>query len=230
MRISIPQRLSPVHGATAALGARYSLLSGWQVPETYSTVEAELAAARAGVGLADISSQGKLYVEGAEAAQALQAAFGPAPEAPGAGAPLPGGYAYRLRPDHFFLLTAIGAEAQTQAAVQAAVAAGGWFVTVTDMTHGLAGLCLAGPRARALLGQLCGLDFSEAAFPNRTVKATSLAKTKQLILRQDRGGAPAFSLFGAQSFAAYVWSAIQTAGHAHGLTPLGLTALTALEG
>lgn len=229
MAISVPARLSPVHAATAALGARYAEHSGWQIPDSYTSVEAELAAARAGVGLADISGHGKLYVEGAPAAAVVQAAFGQAPAEIGAGASLAGAQVFRLRPDQFFVVTAIGAEAETQARLNVAAAAGG-PVTITDVTHGLAAFGLVGPQTRALLSQLSALDFGAAAFPNRSLKITSLAKAKHLILRQDRGGLPAFTLFGAQSLSAYVWSVIRDAGQACGLAPLGLTAWVSLEG
>lgn len=227
MTVATPVRYSPVHTATTQAGARYTRMAGWQVPEMYTDLAAELAAARERAGLVDLSSFGKLYVEGAAAAEALQAAFGQAPAAVGASAPVPGGAAYRLRPDLCLLITQPGAEADLPAQIEKASAG---FVTVTDVTHGLAGFGLVGPQARTVLSHLSGLDFGDAAFPNRAVRPTSLAKTRQIITRHDRGGQPAFGLFGPQSFAAYVWDALLEAGHPAGLVPLGLAAFKALEG
>jgi heterotetrameric sarcosine oxidase gamma subunit len=227
MTASTPNRLSPVQAAASALGARYIAHAGWQVPEVYSSVDAELAAARAGVALVDVSSLGKLYVEGAAAADTLRAAFGSAPEAVGAGVRVAGLAVFQIRPDLFFLLTATGAEAEAEARLSAARQA---FVTVTDVTHGLAGLGLLGPRARGVLGQLSALNLDPAAFPDLHLRSTSVAKTRQLLVRQDRGGLPVFYLFGAQSLAVYVWDVIRAAGQAAGLVPLGLNSFLSLEG
>jgi glycine cleavage system aminomethyltransferase T len=109
------------------------------------------------------------------------------------------------------------------------VAQGGWFVTVTDVTHGLAEMCLVGPRSRDVLRKLCALDFHPDLFPQLTAKPTSVAKTRQLVMCRDLGSLPAFWLAGAQSVAAYVWDVILEAGHEFGLAPIGIAALAELE-
>ncbi len=204
-------------------------MAGWRFPEAYTTPAAEIAAARKSVALADVTPHGKLQIEGAAALEAARAAFGHAPEAIGAGVPVEGGYLYRLRHDQFYLSTPPGGEGSAQARLEAAIADNRWFVTVTDLTQGLAEMRVIGPHSRSLLSKVCALDFQPDAFPNLAAKQTSLAKTRQLILRRDFGNLPAFTCVGAQSLGAYVWEVMLEAGQEFGLVPMGIAALAALE-
>jgi sarcosine oxidase subunit alpha len=103
------------------------------------------------------------------------------------------------------------------------------FVTVTDLSQGLAEIRLIGPSSRSVLSKVCGLDFSAEAFPNLTAKQTSLAKTKQLLIRRDFGSLPAFTFAGAQSLSAYVWEVVMEAGKEFGILPIGASAMGVLE-
>jgi len=160
---------------------------------------------------------------------AVKAAFGSAPEKIGGHMAVSAGRLYRLRPELFYLSTRPGGETEARTQLEAAIAAHHLFVTVTDQTHGLADLRLIGPASRAVLSQLCALDFADEAFPNLTVKQTSVAKTKQMVIRRDFGDLPTFTLVGAASLAAYLWGVILEAGHEFGITPIGVEALRQLE-
>ena len=65
---SLPLKLSPLYEVAAHAGAQFSLCEGWQVAQVYTSAQDEAALARQGVGLADQSAQGKILVEGREAA------------------------------------------------------------------------------------------------------------------------------------------------------------------
>ncbi len=222
-------RLSPLYTTTQRLGAQFTDVAGWRVVERYTSVEAEVIAARERVALADVTPHGKLHIEGTAALEAVKAAFGSAPEQIGSGISVNMGQLYRLRHDQFYLSTPPGEESTAQARLEAVIAAGALFVTVTDQTQGLADLRLLGPASRAVLSKLCGLNFHPEAFPNRAARQTSLAKTKQLILRRDFGSLPAYTIIGAQSLSAYVWEAIMQAGREFGMVAVGLKALRELE-
>jgi sarcosine oxidase subunit alpha len=228
--MSLPHKVTALHATTERLGARYvDHMGGWRFPGGYATVEDEIAAIRAGCGLADVTPHGKLQIEGDAAHAALAAAFDHAPEAIHSGRRVPAGYLFRLRPDLFYLSTPPGRESDAASQIEAAVAGLGLFVTVTDVTHGLADLCLIGPNSALVLSHLCGLDFRDAAFPNLAGQHSSVAKTRQLIRRRDFGPLPSYSLAGDQSLAAYLWEALTTAGREYGLRPVGVQALAALE-
>jgi sarcosine oxidase subunit alpha len=224
-----PPKLTALYGTAQRLGAQFVELAGWRFADAYAARPAELEAARSRVGLADVSAHGKLQIEGVEAPLALRAALGAAPEAIGAGQHIDAGTLYCVRRDLYYLSTPPGGEPAAQARLQSAIAEARWFVTVTDVTHGLAELCLAGPRSRDVLRKLCALDFHPDLFPDLTARPTSVAKTRQLVMRRDFGPVPAFSLAGAQSLAAYVWDVIAEAGREFGLAPIGIAALAELE-
>ncbi len=225
-----PLKLTALHALTQRLGARYvDHMGQWHFPGGYASPAEEVAAIRAGCGLADVTPHGKLQIEGEAAFEALRAAFGEAPEAIHAGTRGQAGHLVRLRHDLFYLSTPPGREAEALASLNAAIAGLGVFVTVTDFTHGLADLCLIGPASALVLSHLCGLDFRPAAFPDLAVKQTSVAKTRQMIRRRDFGPLPSYSLAGEQSVAAYLWEALTAAGQEHGLRPVGVEALRVLE-
>lgn len=159
--------------------------------------------------LADASTDGKITVEGAAAAAIVTAAWGVTGLAVTAGAEIPGGKVYCLRPDWFFVHTAADAVAATLDALTAAVARQNVLITVTDVTHGRAGIRVQGPGSAELLSRLCGLDFRPAAFPNGTARFSSLAKTRQLLIRDDRDGLTTFFVFGPRSLGRYVWEVME---------------------
>jgi len=213
-------KLSPLHLKAQQGGAQFSQAGGWQVAQVYASVGAEVELARRGAGLADESANGKVLVEGEEAGEVVGMDL-----EVGAGAPLEAGWVYRLRPDLFFLSTPPGGEEAAQNALAARAA--GRFVAITDLTHGRAELRLVGPASPRVLGLVCGLDFER--FPDRAARQSSLAKSAQLVIRRDLGGAPAFSLIGARSLGAYLWEALLQVGGGWGVAPIGRAALLALE-
>lgn len=222
-------KLSPLYTPAHLLGAKFAEMGGWKLAETFSGVESDAAAARQSVALADTSAHGKVQVEGVAAIEVMKAALGVAPDNPGAGVIVEGGYVYRLRPDQFFVVTPPGGEAEMLTRLEKAVADRSAFVTVTDLSQGLAEMRLIGPNSRSVLSKVCGLDFSAEAFPNLTAKQTSLAKTKQLLIRRDFGSLPAFTFSGAQSLSAYVWEVVLEAGQEFGIAPIGVAAMRVLE-
>jgi sarcosine oxidase subunit alpha len=197
-------RLTPLFAATQAHGAEFIDVNGWRFARIF-------------------------FIEGIDAHAALVAAYAVAPDVVGAHTAVADGGLYRLRHDQFYLSTSPGGERQAQTGLEAAIIERRLFVTVTNQTHGLADLRLIGPQSRAVLSQLCSLDFAEAAFPNQTLKQTSVAKTKQMVVRRDFGPLPAYTLVGAQSLAAYLWEVVLTAGREFGIEPIGVAALRELE-
>jgi sarcosine oxidase subunit alpha len=182
-----------------------------------------MSAVRNHVALADVSDRGKIFVEGQTAESILSLS---APLAVGEGVVQNGRTIFRLRPDHFFVsATADSVEAVT-AELTAAAKQSSELITVTDITHGRSQLLVIGPKAAELLSRLCGLDFYDGRFPNLSARQSSVAKTRQLILRQDMesqdiGTLPAYSLIGSRSLAAYLWQTTLESGRDLEITPIG---------
>lgn len=219
---------TPLHTVEQGLGARFTDIEGWEIPEIYMDVEAEVGAARQGVVLSDETPNGKLTVEGEAAEAVLKGAFELPAIAVGAGAAVEEDWVYCLRKDFFFVSTPPGGEGRMlKRLVRQARDS---FVTVTDVTHGRAEIRVIGPASQDFLSKVCALDFHVLAFPNGAAKQSSVAKTSQLVIRRDIGSLPAFSIIGGQSLGAYLWDVLAEAGREWGLVPAGRAALDVLEG
>ena len=219
-----PIKLTPLYSTAQRLGATFTEQRGWRIPEVYTTLEAEIAAAQEQLALADETPNGKLLLEGDQAESVLMDAFGLDSLKINEGQD----GIYRLRNDLFFISTPPGREVSAQKKLTTTLEASEQFVTVTDITHGRAEIRVIGPDSQALLSKICGLDFHSSAFPNETAKQSSLAKTAQLIIRRDTGELPAFSIIGVQSLGGYVWDILMEAGREFWVVPIGRAALAAL--
>lgn len=230
-----PTKETPIHHLCQELGAHFADRAGWQVPGRFGDIQDEEAAARQRVALADSSASGKVMVEGQGAAMLLNSTWSLPDLATGRGILTESRTVYRLRDDQFFVHLEPGQESAAADALLGAVAASGDLVAITDVTHGLAELRLLGPRSPELLSRLCGLDFHSSRFPDLCAQQSSVAKTRQLILRHDlrpENGTPimAYSLIGPRSLAVYLWQTIWEAGHDLGLGLVGQSALESLAG
>ena len=219
-----PIKLSPLHSIAQRLGATFTDQRGWRIPEVYTTLEDEIAAAREQLALADETPNGKLLLEGDQVESVVTAAFDLG------SLKINEGHdgIYRLRNDLFFISTPPGREVRAQKKLTATLKESEQFVTVTEVTHGRAEIRVIGPHSQELLSKVCGLDFHLSAFPNETAKQSSLVKTTQLIIRSDIGELPAFSIIGVQSLGPYVWDTLMEAGREFGVVPIGRAALTTL--
>jgi heterotetrameric sarcosine oxidase gamma subunit len=213
------------------MGARFTEGAGWQVPSLFSMAESEITAARSHVALADVSDRGKIFVEGQTAESILSL---PKSLAVGEGLEQNGRTIYRLRADQFFVSTTADAVESVTAELTTAAQNVAGLVAVTDMTHGRSQLLVVGPNAAVLLGRLCGLDFHDSQFPNLAARQSSVAKTRQLILRQDIGSQDTgrlrlYSLIGSRSLAAYLWKVTLEAGRDLSIIPIGQETIDALK-
>ena len=219
-----PIKLTPLYSTAQRIGATFTERRGWRIPEVYTTLEAEIAAAQERLALADETPNGKLLLEGDQAESVLIDVFDLGSLKINEGRD----GIYRLRNDLFFIITPPSKEVSAQKKLTTASAASEQFVTVTDVTHGRAEIRVIGPNSQELLSKVCGLDFHPSAFPNEAAKQSSLAKTTQLIIRCDIGELPAFSIIGSQSLGPYVWDTLMEAGREFGGVPIGRAALAAL--
>lgn len=160
------------------------------------------------VELADLSAtQGLIGILGCDAEGPLRQTYADAPASPGDVWSFGEGALARLTQDEFALL--LNDQNQMESAIERLrEASEGARVTLTDLTHGRGQFRLSGPRAVEVLHKLCGLDFSDTAFPGPHAAQTSLAKVRALIVRLDGPTTPAYHLIIDRSLAAYVWEAV----------------------
>ncbi len=220
---------TPLHAISRQFNPHYTEQQGWEIPKVYTTVDAELSAARHRVAVADATPNGKLMVRGSQAQEFLNKVIGLPLIAVNTGREIMGMRVYRLRNDLYYISTLPGNEADINKKLQEKANETDKFITITDVTHGRSEILIVGPNSPELMSKLCGLDFHPYAFPNETAKQSSLAKTTQLIIRRDNKKLPAFFIIGATSLGEYLWNIIIEAGREWDLIPIGFDALNTLQ-
>lgn len=249
--------LSPVHERLVAQGGYLREVSGWEGadwfagPGTAPTAEptwgrapwfeqweAEHRAVREGVGLMDMSFMAKLRVQGSDAGAVLDRVSAGAVDEKAEtitytqwlddDGRIEGDLTLtRLDQDDFFVVASDSAHGHTLA----------WLarhsrdadVTVTDVTADLGQLNVQGPRSREVLAELTDADLSTEAFPFRTARWIELAGVELLCVRITYLGELGYELYVPASDTLRVYDALQEAGSAYGLRPVGLKALASLR-
>ena len=164
------------------------------------------------VGLSVITDQGLLHIRGQDSRAMLQTVYGVEMTSVGSVARISDGLFACLRPDEFVLITSDPHEALTR--LQSTSTA--TLFTLTDITHGRSILLVVGVRAVDVLAKVCGLDFSEKAFPDMRAAQTILAKVRALIIRADADQIPAYQLIVDRSLTGYIWEIVYDAAQEFG--------------
>ena len=243
-------RRSPLHEHLKARGAVFGETAGWeranwfaapgqeaeyrydwQGQNWFDNQRAEHMAMRTGVGLLDMSSFGKIRVEGRDACAFLQHLCANQVDVP------VGRIVYtqmlnarggiesdltvtRLSETAFFLVVP-GATLQRDLAWLRRHA-GSRSVVILDVSAGEAVLPIMGPRAREVLTACSPDDFSNAAFPFGTAREIEIGMGLARAHRVTYVGELGWELYVSTDQAAHVWEAIMAAGEPLGLRLCGL--------
>jgi heterotetrameric sarcosine oxidase gamma subunit len=228
------RRLTPLYHWHKDHGARFVDRQGWQLPAVYTTVEQELAAAQTGLALADVSAFAKISLLGQGVATLTAALLGdsPASRPLGVGTLSAGGpvCACRLTADHLLLLastTDLGPLSERLKDLTQDQP-----IISTDVTSGLAGFWLGGPRVEEVLRRLTALDVCSQALPHGACAETMVAGVQALLVRPPARPIPAVGVYVSWDLGEYVWEQLLAAAGGWtlagdggwGLTPLGLEA------
>ena len=252
-----PARLSPLHQRLAARGACFAELAGWERPgwfgergskpeydysydrtrwfERWAT---EHRAVRGRAGLFDLSSFGKLLLQGRDAEAVLQRVCA------NDVAVAPGRVVYtqwlnerggieadltvvRLAEDRFMITTAAASQARDFHWLQRHIPDDAHAV-LTDVTSGFAVLALMGPDSRDLLARLTPADLSKEAFPFGAAQEIELGYALVRAQRLSYVGELGFELYVPSEFAGPVFDVIMdTLGNE--VTLAGFHALNSLR-
>ncbi|HEV3263081.1 MAG TPA: hypothetical protein VG013_39975 [Gemmataceae bacterium] len=222
---SAPLARTPLHHWHARHGARFIESDGWQLAAVYSSIDREVAAARSGLALADISAFAKTSWRGAGVPALAGALAGDsAASRPRGVATLPTNgpaLACRLTGDHLLLLAPTTADRLPEVADSLATVR-------SDVTSAYAGFGLIGPRTEEALRHVTPLDVSQAALPAGSCAETSLAGVHALLVRPPETALPAVQIYIAWDLGEYVWERLLDAGRGFGLAPVGLEGWRAL--
>jgi len=246
-------RRSPVHEHLKAAGAVFGEVAGWERANWFATADqpreyrydwhrqnwfdnqrAEHMAVRTGVGLFDMTSFGKIRVEGRDACAFLNQLCANEVDVPAgrvvytqmlnARGGIESDLTVTRLSETAFLLVVPGATLQRDLAWLRAHA-GERAVTITDMTAAEAVFCLMGPKSREMLQAVSPAELGNAAFPFGTAQEIELGYALARAHRISYVGELGWELYVSTDMAAHVFETLAQAGADHGLTLCGLHAL-----
>jgi 4-methylaminobutanoate oxidase (formaldehyde-forming) len=257
-RTARPLRRSPLYGATARAGAVFGELHGWERPNWYALdgdsreevqdwerpswfqrSAEEHEAVRTGVGVLDISSYGKLLVQGRDAAALLQRVCANDVDVE------PGRIVYtqwldehggiqadltvtRLAESEFLVLTAPATTYRDLDWLRRSLDPDA-CATVADVSGTMAMVAVMGPGSRRFLQGLTDCDLSGDAFPFATSREIDLGLGFVRATRITYVGELGWELLVPHDVAEHVWDTLLASGPDAGLRPAGYYALNSLR-
>lgn len=248
-----PQRRTPMHDWHVANGAEMIDAGLWTRPRVYrvhpdeSLFEAysrEARAVRDSVGIVDVTTLGKIDVQGPDAAEFLNRLYAnPFLKVPvgkaryGAmlredGLLFDDGTTWRMSENRFLTTTTTARAAGVLAEMERLLAVE-WpdlRVHVTSVSDQWAAMAVAGPNARKTLQKiLTGLDISKEVFPSMAVGEGRIGAHDVMVARLSFSGELAFEVYCNSDAGIAVWEAVMAAGEAYAITPYGTEALGTLR-
>lgn len=259
-----PTRLSKVHGRLQEAGAVFGVKSGFERAEYvdpgqpwrrmgadqrawgwgrmpfFDLVGEEHRALREAVGLIDLSSFGKIRIEGPDALALVQFACDAELDRP------VGSVVYtqmldhkggitadvtvtRLADDAFRMVTGAGAVATDRGWLHGIAHRLQLDVTLREESDDLTVIGIWGPRTREVLAAVTDADLSNEAFPFGTAQTVAIAGAPAYAQRITYVGEYGYELYVEEAWATHVWDALLAAGAAHGIRVCGYRALDGLR-
>jgi methylglutamate dehydrogenase subunit C len=247
-----PYRLSPLHDANKAHGATFIeaglWMRAWYYAWSGSTPEEayvkEMQLVRNGVGLADVSTLGKIDVQGPDAAEFLNRVYvnGFAKLPVGRarygvmlnddGVVLDDGTTTRISDEQFYLTTTTSQAGEVMSWLEYLLQVH-WTdlkVHVTSLTDEWAGMAVSGPKSREAL-QLAfpGADVSNENLPYMGCLDVHLDGVRIRLLRLSFSGELAYEVHVPADYAGSLWEHFLKVAEPLGIKPYGLEALASLR-
>lgn len=246
-------RRSPIHDHLKARGAVFGEAAGWERANWFAgpgqeaeyryswkrqnwfeNQKAEHLAVRNGVGLFDMTSFGKIRVEGRDACAYLNRVCSAQMDV------AEGRIVYtmllnqsggieadltvtRLSETAYLLVVPGATLTRNLAWLRAQL--GDEFAVITDVTAGESVLCVMGPKARDLMSSVSPNDFSNAAHPFGMAREIEIGMGLARAHRVTYVGELGWELYVSADQTAHVFEALEAAGEAHGLKLCGLHTL-----
>jgi glycine cleavage system T protein len=246
-------RRSPLHSALLSRGAVFGEVAGWERANWFAeegqareyqyswkrqnwfeNSRAEHMAVRQGVGLFDMTSFGKIRIEGRDACAFLNRLCGNEMDVAvgrvvytqmlNKNGGIESDLTVTRLSETAFLAVVPGACLQRDLAWMRRHL-GDAFAVITDVTAGEAVLCVMGPKARDLMQRVSPNDFSNAAHPFGTMREIEIGMGIARAHRVTYVGELGWELYVSSDQAAHVFEALAEEGEALGLKLCGLHAL-----
>jgi heterotetrameric sarcosine oxidase alpha subunit len=245
-----PRRRVPLHDRHQAAGASFVPTGLWMRPLVYSRqpgwepVLREARAVRRSVGITDVSTLGKIDVQGPDAAQFLDFIYANTFSTLAVGRArygimlredgmlLDDGTTARLGPQHFIVTTTTANAAAVLEHMEFHLQAvcPQFDVVLTDVGDQWGQFAIAGPRSREVVAAVVSdLELSNQAFPFMAAGAAIIAGIAGRVFRISFSGELAYELAVPARHAPAVWQALLAAGAPCGIEAYGLDALNSLR-
>jgi sarcosine oxidase subunit alpha len=242
-----PLRRTPIHAWHEAQGAHWEPVGLWRRPYTFpragerieEAVRREVRNTRQAVGLLDASTLGKIVVKGPDAGRFLDMLY------TGVMSTLPvgkcryglmcsengflidDGVVVRLSDDTWLCHTTSGGADRIHGWMEDWLQCEwwDWKVYVANLTEQFAQVAVVGPKARALLEKLGGMDVSAEALAFMTYREGTLGGFRARVFRISFSGELSYEIAVPASEGLAFWRALHAAGEEFGVMPYGTEAL-----
>jgi sarcosine oxidase, subunit alpha len=219
-----PMKRSPLHFRHLEAGAAMMWTGAWQRPFAYGDPASEVRAVHESLGVIDVSTLGKLVVEGPDAAALLDRLY---PNrfsdlavgrirygvvTTDGGRIIDDGTVGRLADDLFYVTTTSTGSEGVYEWFEWWNAVWGYDAEIVNVTGALAALNLAGPLARGVLASLTADDVSNDAFKYLDARELHVAGVPCLALRIGFVGELGYELHCPASAGEHLWDALVAAG------------------
>jgi sarcosine oxidase subunit alpha len=250
-----PTRCSAMHGWHAEQGARFVNAGLWKRPHSYPRAgESEEDAAarearnvRANVGVVDVSTLGKIELQGRDVAEFLNRLYVNRFDNLQVGRCRYGvmlredgivrddGTTSRLDHTHYLMTTTTANAVAIMQTIERLLQID-WpelDVYATSVTEQWSAAALSGPKSREVLARLVDIDVANDAFPFLAVTAchvrTAAGAVPARLFRMSYSGELAYEIHVPASEGRAMWEAVLDAGAALGIMPYGTEAMNTLR-
>ncbi|MEM1298535.1 MAG: sarcosine oxidase subunit alpha family protein [Pseudomonadota bacterium] len=250
-----PTRHTPMRAEHEAIGGKFTDAGFWRRPWYYpeggeGLAEAamrEVKAVRSGVGMVDVSSLGKIMVQGPDATEFLNRVYSNpfAKLAIGKaryglmlrddGVVFDDGTTWRLTETDYFMTTTT-ANAGPVMLHLANLLQTRWpemRVHITSVSDHWGGVAVAGPKARAVLDAITDIDFSDSAFPFMGVReghmTTCTGEVPVMVGRLSFSGEQAWEVMAPADYCPTMYRALLAKIRDAGGVPYGLEAMDCMR-
>ena len=247
-----PTRLTPMHDWHEKHGAVQMDVGAWKRPRYYpengeslrDSYIRESAHVRNGVGMVDVSTLGKIAVQGPDAAEFLNRIYVNGWKLLEVGRIR---YGVMLREDGFimddgvtarlgefdYFMSTTTANAAKVLALSELLLQTSWKdlkVHVTTITDQWAAIAVAGPRSRELLTRATtGADLTNETLPNNYLTHADMSGVNIRIQRMSYSGELAYEIYIPAGYGFHIWEYLMQVGDEFNLRPYGTEAMGALR-
>ncbi|MEA3151988.1 MAG: sarcosine oxidase, subunit alpha, partial [Gammaproteobacteria bacterium] len=243
------ERRTPIDSLHEASGAVWMPAGNWRRPEYYAaagqtraqSIDSEVRAVRASVGLIDVGTLGKLEIYGPQAGLFLDRAYaGKFSDLKigmtryglmldESGVIVDDGVIARLGPEMFYFTTTSSGSATVFRELLRLNALWGLDCSLVNVTGHRTAFNLAGPSSRDLLQSLTDVDLAATSFPFLGARSGQVAGIAARLLRVGFVGELGYEIHVAAGDGARVWQALCAAGQTRALRPFGVEAQRVLR-